>query len=83
MFILSVLFSEHYHFNIQLFMKRAVRKVEPCFERLFKFSIAMRQSQTPDVCSSPEEDSKKLLPSVSGTSGTIILLAFVLRVGTE
>lgn len=68
MFIVSVLCSEHYHFNIQLFMKRAVRKVELYFERVFKFSIAMSRSQNADAYGSQEEDGKKLLPSVSGTS---------------
>ena len=68
MFIISVLCCEHYHFNIQLFMKRAVRKVEPYFERIFKFSIARSRSQKPDAYGSQEEDGKKLLPSVPGTS---------------
>lgn len=67
MFILSVLCSEYYRFSIQLFMKRAVRKVEPYFERIFTFSIVLSQSQNPNACGS-QEDGKKLLPSVPGTS---------------
>lgn len=66
MFLLSVLCSEYYHFSIQLFMKRAVRKVEPCFERIFTFSIVLSQSPNPNAYGS--QDGKKLLPSVPGTS---------------
>lgn len=73
MFILSVLCSEHYHFNIQLFIKRVVRKVEPCFERIFKFSITITWRQNPDAYSSQENDGKKLLPLVSDTSKLFFL----------
>lgn len=80
MFTLSVLCSEHYHFNIELFMKRVVRKVEPCFERIFKFSITMTWSQDPDAYCSQENDGKKLLPSVSGTSKmSFLTLYYVLE----
>lgn len=67
MFILSVLCSEHYHFSVQLFTKRAVRKVELCFEKIFKYSIAGSWSQSPQAYSSQEEDGKNLLPSVLDT----------------
>lgn len=76
MFILSVLCSEHYHFNIELFMKRVVRKVEPCFERIFKFSITMTGSQNPDAYSSQESDGKKLFPLVSSTSKLFFLTLY-------
>lgn len=76
MFMLSVLCSEHYHFNIELFMKRVVRKVEPCCERIFKFSITMTWSQNPDAYSSQENDGKKLLPLVAGASKLFILTLY-------
>lgn len=54
-------------------MKRVVRKVEPCFERIFKFSITMPGSQNPDACNSQENDGKKLFPLVPGTSKLFFL----------
>lgn len=76
MFMLSVLCSEHYHFNIELFMKRVVRKVEPCCERIFKFSITTTWSQNPDAYGSQENDGKKLLPLVSGASKLFFLTLY-------
>lgn len=74
--MLSVLCSEHYHFNIELFMKRVVRKVEPCCERIFKFSITTTWSQNPDAYGSQENDGKKLLSLVSGASKLFFLTLY-------
>lgn len=57
-------------------MKRVVRKVEPCFERIFKFSITMTWSQKPNAYSSQENEGKKLLPLVSGTSKLFFLTLY-------